>query len=69
MQNETLINAARGILKSLIVQCSLPQQQVFTRMYSPKNFELPIEEVIQKMDPSKMDNAITQCERTISRNS
>ena len=36
-------------------------------MYSHQNLELPINDVVNNMDPSKMDWAITQCETTINK--
>lgn len=69
--NKTLAEAGRNILKTLIVQCTDEQQLMFKRMYSPKperDLNLPIMKVIEKMDDSNIDTAISQCERTIENN-
>ena len=66
--NETLKIAAKKILKDLLVQCTEGQQMLFKRMYSHKNLELSINEVVDKMDETKIDHAITQCERTVEKN-
>lgn len=68
MKNETLISSAKNILKDLLNQCNEGQQLMFKRMYSHNNLELPINEVVDKMDPEKMDWAITQCEKTLLKN-
>lgn len=68
MRNETLIKAGRGILKSLLEQCNDGQQLMFKKMYSNHHNELPINEVVDKMNPDKIDWAISQCERTIEKN-
>lgn len=66
--NETLKNAGKGILKQLLSQCTEDQQMMFKRMYSHKNLELPIDEVVDNMEDDKIDWAITQCERTVEKN-
>lgn len=68
MRNETLIKAGKDILKGLLVQCTEGQQMMFKRMYSHKNLNLPINEAVDKMDPDKIDWAISQCERTVEKN-
>jgi len=68
MQNETLKNAAKDILKNLLSKCTEPQQMLFKRMYSHNNLELPINDVVDQMDSDKMDWAISQCERTVEKN-
>lgn len=68
MRNETLIKAVRDILKGLLVQCTEGQQLLFKKMYSNHHNELPINEVVDKMDPDKIDWAISQCERTVEKN-
>jgi hypothetical protein len=67
MKNETLILSAKNILKDLLSQCSEDQQLIFKRMYSHNNLELPINDVVDRMDTEKMDWAITQCERTLKK--
>lgn len=57
-----------NMLKELLAQCTEPQQMMFKRMYSHKNLELDINTVVDRMDESKYENAIRQCERTIEGN-
>jgi hypothetical protein len=66
--NSTLKIAAKEILKDLLSKCTEPQQMIFKRMYSHKNLELPINEVVDKMPDDKLDWAISQCEKTIEKN-
>lgn len=68
MTNDTLITAGRSILKKLLTECTEGQQLVFKRMYSHNRLELPINEVVDKMDPDKIDRAISQCEKTVEKN-
>lgn len=68
MRNETLIKAGRNILKELLAQCTEGQQMMFKKMYSPKNLELPINDAVDKMNPDKIDWAISQCENTLKKN-
>lgn len=66
--NKTFATAGRNILKELLSQCTEGQQFMFKRMYSHKNLELSINESVDNMDDDKIDNAITQCERTVEKN-
>jgi len=66
--NETLKNAEKEILKDLLSQCTEPQQLMFKRIYCHLNLELSINEAVDKMEESKMDWAISQCERTVYKN-
>lgn len=65
--NETLKAAAKKILKDLLADCTESQHLVFKRLYSHKNLELPINDVVDQMPDDKLDWAITQVERTISK--
>ena len=66
--NPTLSKLAKDTLKNLLSQCTEPQQLLFKRMYCHKNLDASIEEAVDQMDESKMDHAITQCERTVEKN-
>jgi len=68
MQNKTLIAAARLILTELVIQCSEKEQIFFKKMYSHQNSTLSITDIVDNLDPSKLDTAITQCENTIRKN-
>ena len=66
--NELLAESGRTILKDLLSKCTESQQFMFKRMYSPNNLNLPIDEVVDNMDVEKIDNAISQCQRTVEKN-
>lgn len=68
MKNETLIKAAKDILKDLLSKCNESQQMMFKRMYCHKKLELSINEAVDQMNVDKIDWAITQCEKTIQKN-
>ena len=58
----------RQILIDLYNQCTEPQQMIFKRMYSHKNLELGINDIINKMPDDKIDWSIQQCEKTVEKN-
>lgn len=66
--NETLKKAAQSILKDLLHRCTEDQRNFFKRMYSHKDLDLPIDKVVEQMDESKYDHAITQCENQVKKN-
>jgi hypothetical protein len=66
--NKTLSDFGRKTLKELLAQCTWEQQHFFKRMYSHKNLEASIDECVDNMDESKIDWAITQCEKTVEKN-
>ncbi len=67
MKNQTLINIAKSILKELLSQCTEEEQLQFKRMYSNNHLDMPINEVVDKMNIENIDWAISQCERTIEK--
>jgi len=58
----------RKELLELINQCTKSQQYVFKRMYSHKNLNLPLEDVIKKMDMMSIILATRQTKSTILKN-
>lgn len=76
MNNPLLVDAGRKILKDLLSQCSEPQQRMFKLMYGRDNGKrsveeaelMPINEVVDLMENAKIDNAISQCQRTVEKN-
>ena len=66
--NPTLAKLGKDMLKNLLNDCTEPQQMMFKRMYCHKNLDASIEEAVDQMDESKIDHAITQCERTVAKN-
>jgi len=67
MQNKTLIAAARTILKNLLSQLEPGHLAFFKKIYSSKNQNATIEEVVEQMKPDNLDWAITQCENSIKK--
>jgi hypothetical protein len=63
--NKELSRFARQQLKEGLALCSEGQQLIFKRMYSHKNLELPINDVVDAMPDDKLDWAMTQVARTI----
>jgi len=66
--NTRFAKAGKDILKELLSQCSEGQQLTFRRMYSNDNFNLPINDAVDNMNDIYIDNAISQCERTVIKN-
>lgn len=74
--NKTFSNTGNQILKDLLAQCTEPQQRMFKLMYGRNKGKRSVEdaeamqinEVVDLMDESKIDWAITQCERTVEKN-
>lgn len=62
--NSTIEKFTRQTIKDGLKRCTESQQFLFKRMYSPKNLELPIDEVVDKMPIEKLDWALTQIEST-----
>ncbi len=66
--NNLLKESAKKILKGLLSNCNKDQQLIFKRIYCSGNLYLSIDESVDNMDENKIDNAISQCERTIEKN-
>lgn len=66
--NTTIENYARKKIKEGLTRCSEKQQKFFKRMYSHKEPDRPIEEVVNKMSAEKLDHALSQVERTVLNN-
>lgn len=66
--NTLLEQSGKTILKDLLHQCTESQQLLFKRMYSHNNLECTIDEAVDNIDSSKIDWAISQCERTVLKN-
>lgn len=70
--NQTLAKFGKDTLKRLLFECSDAQVNLFKRMYkkpSDNIDELTIHDVVDNMDDSKIDTALSQVERTIIKNS
>lgn len=66
--NKKFATAGRNILKELLSQCTDGQQLMFKRMYSNGNLRTSINDAVDNMEDDKIDNAISQCERTVEKN-
>lgn len=66
--NKILQAFARNMLKDGLAECSIEQQNMFKRMYSNGNLELPIDDVVDKMPEIRLDWAMIQVEATIQKN-
>ena len=67
MNNETIIKYSRNKIKRLLYKCTEAEQLRFKRMYSHKNLEASINHVVEHMDSSKLDWALTQIENTLKK--
>ena len=65
MKNKTLINETKKYMISLLQECTEQQVLTFKKMYSHKNLDVSIEEVVENMDSHKLDWATSQIERTL----
>lgn len=63
--NELLEKFARDTLKGNLAKCTDSQQLMFKRMYSHKNLDLPIDEVVDNMPMERLDRAMKQVQRTL----
>lgn len=66
--NTTFSKAGKDILKGLLNECTEGQQLMFKRMYSHKNLDCPINDVVELLEDDKISHAITQCENTVEKN-
>lgn len=55
-------------LIDLVYKCTNSQQDQFRRIFSHKNQNAFIEDIVENMDYTKMVSAILLCERTIDKN-
>jgi len=63
--NEQLRSFARQQLKDGLAQLPMGWQMVFKRMYSPKNLELLVNEVVDAMPDDKLDWAMQQVQSSL----
>lgn len=74
--NTTLLNAGKQILKDLLAQCTEPQQNTFKLMYGRNGGKRSVEDAkamdinkcVDLMEESRIDHAISQCERSVEKN-
>ncbi len=65
--NKTLEAFARNELKAGLSQCTDGQQTKFKRMYSQRNMQKTIQEVVEDMPSEKLDWAMSQVENTLAK--
>lgn len=63
--NETAEKFMREQILIGLNQLTEAHQMIFKRMYSHKNLELPIAEVVEIIPDAKLDHALTQVENTL----
>jgi hypothetical protein len=66
--NKKLQDYARKELKEGLAKLPEANQQIFKRMYSPKNLEKPINDVVDSMLPNQLSWAMEQVDSTIEKN-
>lgn len=65
--NEALQNFARQELKDGLAKLPESNHMLFKRMYSHKNLDASINDVVDKMDASKLDWAMTQVSNSLKK--
>lgn len=65
--NKQLQIFARRTLKEGLAKCTPDEHHIFRRMYSFKDLKKPIDEVVDGMDPDKLDWAMQQVQRTLDK--
>lgn len=65
--NEQLQKIARNILKEGLSKLPKSNQMIFKRMYSHKNLEADISDIIDKIPCNKLDWAMQQVERSLTK--
>ncbi len=65
--NDTLRAFAKQQLKDGLAQCTEQQQLLFKRMHSHKNLEATIDEAVDAMPDDRLDWAMQQVERTLTK--
>lgn len=65
--NNQLQEFARQSLKDGLAKLTEGHQMIFKRMYSHKNLELPINDVVDLMPADKLDWAMQQVQRSIDK--
>jgi len=64
--NDTLQEFARQDLKDGLGECNEQQQLLFKRMYSHKNLDASINDVVDNMPVEKLDWAMQQVSKTLT---
>ena len=65
--NKTLEKFARDELKKGLAKCTEGEHLMFKRMYSHKNLDMDINDVVDSMPSEKLDWAMQQVERSLAK--
>jgi len=65
--NNQLQDFARAELKAGLAQLPESNHMIFKHMYSHKNLDLPIDEVVDKMPEEQLDWAMQQVQNSIAK--
>lgn len=63
--NKEIENFIRGVLMNGLVRSTEKQQMKFKRMYSSKDLEKNVLEIVEYMSPDKLDEALTYLQRLL----
>jgi hypothetical protein len=66
--NDQLTTFAREQILDGLKKCTDEQQMLFKRMYSHTNPELPLADIVNALDETKLDWAMSQVSSTIKKN-
>jgi len=66
--NELLATKGKNTIKELLSECTRKQQKQFKRIFSHENQDISIDEVVDKLEDSKIDSALSICQRTVNKN-
>ena len=66
--NEQLQRFARDTIKAGLAKLTDGNRGLFKRMYSHKNLDADINDVVEAMDEEKLDTAMQQVARTLEKN-
>lgn len=64
--NATIKTLITDKLKELLALCTAEQQLLFKKLYGHKKLNANIDTIVDEMDETKMDYAMTQIERTLN---
>lgn len=67
MPNETVVSFTRQSILSGLSELPSKYVDMFKRMYSFQNRHAPIEEIVANMPEEKLDLALTQVERSLTK--
>lgn len=71
--NKKLSDSGRQILRDLLTQCTVPQQNIFKRIWARGRSEaellsVTLDEIVNTVPDDRIDSSINLCERTVAKN-